>query len=68
MQYILTDKLDDGYCFGRYPSLELARAAAHNFPKAIHIHEYKDAGTLPAGIVPTGVNYEINTPPPNERK
>lgn len=57
--YILTDKLIDGYWFGRYPTLELARREAHNFPTAVHILKYKDAGTKQAGIVPTGISYPL---------
>ena len=59
MTYILTDKLIDGYWFGRFETLQLARKEAGSYPEAVHILEYRDAGTRPAGIVPTGRSFPI---------
>lgn len=59
MVYILTDRLIDGYWFGRFYSLEDARAEAPKYPQAVHILEYKDAGTMPAGIIPTWRSFPI---------
>lgn len=60
MIYILSDRLLEGYWFGRYPTLELARREAYNFPKAVHILEYKNAGTKPSWIIPTGRSFPID--------
>lgn len=59
MIYILTNKLIDGYWFGKYPTLEVARIAASNYPEAVHIVEYKDANSEPKGIVPTGRSFPL---------